>query len=65
MVQDTRSKSWTGLPDVARTLDRLTLKAGLQIDDRAIDGNTIAASNTLLLTPNLPRVGETLNPATI
>ncbi|WP_194745508.1 hypothetical protein [Thermaurantiacus tibetensis] len=50
---------------MARTLDRLTLKAGLQIDDRAIDGNTIAASNTLLLTPNLPRVGETLNPATI
>lgn len=62
IVQDTRSNSWTGLFDVSREFERVTLKAGMQIDDRAIDGNTLASSNTLLLTPNLPLVGERLNP---
>ncbi|WP_448586915.1 TonB-dependent receptor [Thermaurantiacus sp.] len=62
VVQETRSSTWTAKLDATHRLERVKLAAGVQVDDRFIDGNTISASNTLLLTPLLPLIGAILPP---
>ncbi|WP_228275051.1 TonB-dependent receptor [Stakelama tenebrarum] len=63
IVSDTFSDSYVAKADFVREFEAVTVKAGVQYDDRAISGNTIAQSNAVLLTAYLPAVGMTINPA--
>ncbi|MGK6353990.1 TonB-dependent receptor [Sphingomonas sp. DT-207] len=63
VVSDTVSDSYTFKGDLTRELDNGFVKFGYQFDDRTITGNTIAQSNTVLITALFPRVGMSMNPA--